>query len=86
MLYSDPKVHLRRKALNPVAVDRPPITQLGKAAVGRTTGTAPLHPALHGGIGTVGTVGTVVGMTATLDLLNGTVMMRVDTTTTSELQ
>ena len=83
LLYNDPKVQLRRKALIPDTVDRPPRIQLGKATVGRTTGMAPLHPALHGGIGTVG---TVVGMTATPDLLNGTVKMRVDMKTTSELQ
>ena len=83
MLYSDPKVHLHRKALIPDTVERPPRIQLGKAAVGKTTGTAPLHPALHGGIRIVG---TVVGMTATPDLLNGTVKMRVDMNTTSELQ
>ena len=92
-LYRDPKDHLRKKCsnggLSPVAAARLPRTLRGRIAVGKTTGTAPLHPALRGGIGTIGTVGvvgTVVGMTATPDLLNGTVKMRVDMTATSELQ
>ena len=94
--YRDPKDHLQEKCLNgglsPVAATRLPRTLRGRIAVGKTIGTALLHhPALRGGIGTTGTVGivgtagTVVGMTATLEPINGHVEMRVDTTTTSDL-
>ena len=73
----------RKKALITVTVDRPLQDQLGMVAAGGTVcRVTPLHPAPQDG----GISNKVFGLTAQLDLCNGTAMQRVNMTTTIELQ